>query len=69
MSIIDEACLPREQQEQVQEQGASLMSTPDSVFYNPVLWVANKDAGWAIDWAVSYSQYLDFESAMCVEKD
>ena len=67
MSIIDEACLPRE--EQGQEQGASLMSTPDSVYYNPVLWVANKDAGWAIDWTVSYSQYLDFESAMCVEKD
>ena len=66
MSIIDEACLPRENQ--VEEQDASQMSMSENDLYNPVLWVTQDDSGWAFDWAMSYSQYLDFESAMCIER-
>ena len=66
MSIIDEACLPREPE--AEEQGASLMSDPDMIYFKPILWVSH-DIGWHVDWASQYTQYLDFERAMCVAKD
>jgi hypothetical protein len=61
MSIIDEACLPRDNP--IAEQEANFMSIYDTQYYKPVLWSDFNLSGNAVK-----MHNLDLKSMMCIER-